>query len=155
MCLTMIPSGYDTIFTPIMGLNIFWRRTLYPSMRTRLQTPTHWLPSSPCMSLHCPSSVQGHVSHDRFFICPVHFRAALIHTAHLLYCRATAISITQTLEDQMAVRLMHFSLFPPLHKLSGVFFQEREPARTPSMLTGGKHTDRYDNKCARWVTILL
>jgi hypothetical protein len=108
-----------------------------------------------CSSTALRLFVQGHVSHDRFFICPVHFRAALIHTAHLLYCQATAISTTQTLEDRTAVRLMHFPPFPPLHKLSGVFFQEREPARTPSMLTGGKHTDRNDNKCTRWVTILL
>ena len=41
-------------------------------------------------------------------------RAALIHTAHLLYCRATAISTTETLEDRTAVRLMHLFPLPPL-----------------------------------------
>jgi hypothetical protein len=43
-----------------------------------------------------------------------------------------------------------FSLFPPPYvNFLGVFFQEREPAWTPSMLSGGEHTDRNNNKCAR------
>jgi hypothetical protein len=71
------------------------------STRTHLQTPTRWLVSFPCMLPHYPS-VQRNVSHDNF----VHLRAALIHTAHLPYCLATAISTTQTLEDRMAVRHM-------------------------------------------------
>jgi hypothetical protein len=63
----------------IMGFNLAWPRTLTPSMRTRLQIPTYWPPSSPCMFLHCPSSVQGHVSHD---ICLSIFaqRSSIRHT---------------------------------------------------------------------------
>jgi hypothetical protein len=79
-----------------------WCRTPSPSTRTRLQTLTRWLASFPCMLPHYPSSVQRIVSHDS----PVHLRAALIHTAHLPYARATAISTTQALEDRTAVRPM-------------------------------------------------
>ena len=49
-----------------------------------------------------------------------------------------------------------FSLFPsPYINSLGVFFQEREPAGIPSMLSDGEHTGRNNNKCARWVTVLL
>ena len=152
----MIPSGYDIItnFTAI-SLKLSWRSPLSPSMRTRLQTPTRWLPFSPCMFLHFPSSVQGYVSHDRslFVLLTLAQRSSIRHT----FCTVELQQFLQRRRWRTERRYGLSIFFPsPPYINSGVFFQVREPARTPSnrRLTGGRHTG-HNNKCARGITMPL
>ena len=63
----------------------------------------------------CPNTpiLSGMVSHERFVL----FHLALIHTACLQSCLATAIFTTGTLEDQTGVRP---SSIYPLHPLTDI-----------------------------------
>lgn len=105
----------------ITGFNLSWCRTITPSMRTRLQIPIRWLASSPCMFLHCPSSVQDmFLTTDFFYLpCPFSRSAHPYGTPSILSSYSNFYNTDAGGPNGGTACIFHFPTPTPLRKFSG------------------------------------